>query len=140
MGLTAIDTGVLIAFLDRTDAFHTSATTALVDAVATGPSLLPGIAYAEALVMMRRADVEADWFDTMLERLRISVGSCTKPVLRRGSELRATALGDRRRRQWKMSDALIVAESIESGAAVVLTTDSGWPPLSEGPYIQVLPA
>lgn len=140
MGLTAIDTGVLIAFLDRKDVFHASATTGLMEAIAGGPTLLPGIAYAEALVMMRRIDVEADWFDQMLDRLRISAGSCTNSVLKRGAELRASSLEDRRRRQWKLPDALIMAESIEAGARLILTTDAGWPSLPDGPQVEVLSA
>lgn len=138
MGLTAIDTGVLLAFLDRDDPFHPAATSAMVEAIADGPTVLPGIAYSESLVAVMRSGVGVDWFRLMLDRLRIDVGSCTQQVLTTGARLRAAALSDRRRRQWRLPDALIVAEAMEAGADLIVTTDAGWPPLIEGPRVETL--
>lgn len=138
MGLTCLDTGVVIGFLDQTDPHHRSARAELLNAITKGSVLLPGIAYSETLVAVLRSGADTEWLRTLLSRLRIDVGSCSQAVLARGAQLRAEALEDRRRRQWKLPDALIVAEAIENRADTLITTDASWPVLGKGPEVRVL--
>lgn len=136
--MTCLDTGVLIAFLDGDDPYHRTARLAVLESIAAGAILLPGIAYAETLVAVVRSGGGTEWFRTMLGRMRITVGSCSEAVLARAAQLRAQTLQDKRQRQWKLPDALIVAEAIEGGAETLVTTDKSWPVLIDGPTVKVL--
>lgn len=138
MGLTVLDAGVVIAVLDRDDPFHSSGIEALLESLSGGSTLLPGIAYAQTSVAIQRSDLPSEWFDAMLSKLQIQIGECTPPVLARGATMRASALADRRARQWHLPDALIVAEAIDAGADLIVTTDHGWPKLPGGPTVEVL--
>jgi predicted nucleic acid-binding protein len=138
MGLTAVDTGVLIGFLDADDPYHRSSRTTLIEATSDGAVLLPGIAYTETLIAVLRAGADQAWFETMLRRLGIAIGSCGPEALAGAAALRASALNDRRRRQWKLPDALIVAESQTSGSERLITTDANWPEVESGMEVLVL--
>lgn len=104
MGLTALDSGVLIGFLDASDPFHQQSVAATIEAVATGSALLPGLAYAESSVAVFRAGETRDWYDVLLGRVGIAIGACNADVAALGAQLRARNLRDRRRRQWKLPD------------------------------------
>lgn len=127
MGLTALDSGVLIGFLDSSDAFHKPAVAAMINALAAGSVVLPSLAYAESSVAVLRAGSTIAWFDGLLGRLAITVGNCNIDVAAAGAQLRASALTDRRKRQWRLPDALIVAEAAAMRADQVVTTDRSWP-------------
>jgi predicted nucleic acid-binding protein len=126
MGLTALDTSVLVAFLDKTDVFHSAAVGAVMDA-SEGETLLPAVAYTELMVGVLAAGATPEWFDSVLDNLRIRVGAIDRAVAGLAAALRAESLRDRRRRQWRTPDALVVAESIHAGADVIATTDTRWP-------------
>jgi predicted nucleic acid-binding protein len=126
MGLTSLDTSVLVAFLDETDVFHSAAVGVVADA-SEGETLLPVVAYSELMVGVLAAGATAGWFDSVLDSLRIRVGAIDRDVAGLAAAMRAESLGDRRRRQWRTPDALVVAESIHAGADLIVTTDTRWP-------------
>jgi len=139
MGLTAIDAGVLVAFLDQSDAFHPAAVEAILEA-STGDLLLPMVAYSELMVGVLMSGATVAWFDSVLDGLHVRVGPIDRNVAGRAASLRALSLRDRRRRQWRMPDALIVADALHNGATVIITTDGGWPSVPEGLEVRVLGA
>lgn len=137
MGLTAFDTGVLVGFLDATDPFHEAAVEQLLLA-AHDEMLLPSVAYSELAVGILMAGATVEFLDEILTGLRIRVGSLDQTVGSAAAMLRATSLQDRRRRQWRMPDAMVVAEALESGASVLVTTDARWPTVPGGLDVRVL--
>ena len=137
MGLTSLDTSVLVAFLDKTDVFHSAAVGAVMDA-SEGETLLPVVAYSELMVGVLAAGATAEWFDSVLDSLRIRVGAIDRAVAGLAAALRAESLRDRRRRQWRTPDALVVAESIHAGADAIATTDARWPAVPGKLEVRVL--
>lgn len=131
MGLIALDAGVMVGFLDSADPFHHSVLDALPEAHAAGQLLLPAVAYAESLVMVRRAGATEDWYRALLHRLAITIGTLRPVACERAAVLRSERLADRRRRQWRMPDALVVGEALASDARAIITTDANWPPIDE---------
>ena len=124
MALTVVDAGVVIGFLDETDAHHRAARAALEDAVERADRLvLPASGYAEALVGPSRRGADAVAIvDRFFARLPIEI----VPL---GTEVAAAAAGLRaRHRSVKLPDALIIATAIVLDADRVLTTDRRWPP------------
>jgi predicted nucleic acid-binding protein len=137
VGLTVLDSGVVIGFLDGGDRFHRSATRALGEAFHEGALVLPMIAFAEIQVGLLLAGAEASFLATMCAGLAIDVAPLDVSVASRAARLRVGAMGDRRRRQWRMPDALVVATALDAGASAILTTDRRWPAV-DGPDVVVL--
>ena len=127
MGLTALDTGVIIGLLDGADSYHLASRDALAEALARGRVHVPAVAYAESSIAVIRAGWTVDLYDEVLARLPVEIGAVTRQVAANAAELRAAALSDRRRRQWKMPDALIIADAVAAGANAIVTTDASWP-------------
>lgn len=127
MELTVIDAGVLIGFLDSDDAHHLAARGALVGAVDSDARLaMPAAAHAEVLDgPARRGGVDAQLVDQVIESLPIEVVPLDEAIERRAAELSSEheALG--------MSGALVIATAQAIGAAVLLTTQDGWPSAEE---------
>lgn len=137
MGLTSLDTSVLVAFFDKADVFHSAAIRAVMEA-SEGERLLPAVAYTELMVGVLAAGATAEWFDSALDSLRIRVGAIDRTVAGLAAALRAESLRDRRRRQWRTPDALVVAESIHEGADLIVTTDTRWPAVPGELEVRVL--
>ena len=137
MGLTAFDTGVLFAFLDGADAFHDAAVDQILTA-SNGEMLLPAVGYAELAVGFLAAGASTKFLDDVLDRLRIRVGCLDQRVSADAARLRSLSLRDRRRRQWRMPDVMVVAEALASGASVLVTTDSRWPAVPGDTEVRVL--
>lgn len=137
MGLIAVDAGVMIGYLDHDDAFHNACYEFLLDSRTKASTLLPTVAYAESLVAVLRSGMSVDWYADILGRLRIHIGAFDAKTADLAASLRVAALHDRRKRQWKMPDALIVAETLDAGADRIVTTDSRWPAVS-GIEVQIL--
>lgn len=138
MGLTSLDTGVIIGLLDASDPFHVASRQALAEALAQGRIHVPAVVYAESSIAVIRAGWTVDLYNDVLARLPVEIGTVTQQVAARAAELRAATLSDRRRRQWKMPDALVIADAFVGGADRVVTTDSTWPPLGELIEVRVL--
>lgn len=138
MGLTSLDTGVIIGLLDGSDSFHTASREALAEALAQGRVHIPAVVYAESAIAVIRAGWTVDLYNEVLARLPVDIGTVTPQVAAGAAELRAAALSDRRRRQWKMPDALVIADATAAGAHTVVTTDASWPPLGSLIDVRVL--
>lgn len=127
MGLTLIDAGVLIGFLDSGDAHHRAARLAFSEAFDRNDRLtIAASALAEALVAPSRAGPRAvNAVVDFAERLPLEVAPLTVAIAVLAARLRA-----RHGAKLKLPDALVVATAIHLDADILVTTDRGWPPRS----------
>lgn len=126
MALTILDAGVIIAILDANDAHHVAAREALTRARGRADELtVPASAYAEVLVGPFRQGASAvAKVDEFLVALPARVEPATREVAATAARLRA-----QHGPKLRLPDALVVATAIELDAALLLTTDAGWPSL-----------
>lgn len=123
MGLTVLDAGVLIGFLDRHDAHHEAARAALGRALDDRDRLvLPTSAYAEVLVGPKRAgDAAVAVVDDLAHRLPVELVPLDREVAAAAAGLRAT------HRALRLPDALVIATALTTDADQLITTDRRWP-------------
>lgn len=123
MGLTILDAGVLIGFLDSNDAHHAAVRQALEDARERSDELaLPASAYAECLVGPARRGAEAvDIVRSFVADLPIEVVALDADIAELAAGLRA------RHQRLRLPDALVIATALARNADVLVTTDRGWP-------------
>lgn len=123
MGLTHLDAGVVIGFLDGNDAHHAAATAALAVAVDGGDRLaVSASAFAECLVGPARHGADATTVVVdLFERLPIEVVPVDATVAATAARLRAS------HRTLRLPDAFVVATAIEARADQLITTDHRWP-------------
>lgn len=126
MALTVLDTGVVIGFLDPTDAHHVRAVAALTALrKASDKGVVPASAYAELLVQpYRRGASRVKVVDDALDALGFVVEPITRSTARAAAQLRAGHPG------LRLPDALIVATARTLKASRLITTDAGWPRFS----------
>lgn len=127
MGLTVIDAGVVIGFLDHNDAHHLTAEQALRDIVDRNDQIvLAASAFAEALVAPSRSGTDAvATVRELIDRVPIHVSPLDDKTAIVAAELRA------RHRTIKLPDALVVATAIVLAADHLVTTDRKWPARSK---------
>jgi predicted nucleic acid-binding protein len=127
MGLTVLDAGVLIGFLDGNDAHHDAAHTALRDARDRNDLLvLPASAYAEVLVgPSRKGSSAVAAVRDLVERVPVQIAPLDAEVAEAAADLRA------RHRSLKLPDALVIATAATLEADHLVTTDRGWPTRSK---------
>lgn len=123
MGLTHLDAGVIIAFLDADDAHHDAARSAISDAFDNADRLsIAASALAECLVgPARRGPKAVEVVRALLERLPVSVVDLDADIAVRAARLRA------RHRSLKLPDALVLATAEQSAADRLITADRKWP-------------
>jgi predicted nucleic acid-binding protein len=123
MGLTHLDAGVIIAFLDGHDAHHDAATSALATALEQADQLsIAASALAECLVgPARRSTKAVELVRTAIGRLPASVVLLDEQIATQAAVLRA------RHRTLKLPDALVIATAEAAGADRLITTDRQWP-------------
>jgi len=123
MGLTHLDAGVIIGFLDADDSHHDTARAALSDTLDHGDQLfMAASALAECLVgPARRSQQAIELVRTVIDRLPVSVVDLDTEIATRAAILRA------RHRTLKLPDALVIATATTSGADQLITTDRKWP-------------
>lgn len=123
MGLTVLDAGVIIGFLDANDAHHAAAHTALGDALErTDRLVLPASAFAEVLVGPSRKGTDAvNAVRDLVDRLPIAIEPIDAAVAVAAAAIRA------RHRSLKLPDALVIATAGHLDADHLITTDRGWP-------------
>jgi predicted nucleic acid-binding protein len=123
MGLTHLDAGVIIAFLDGDDAHHDAARSALSTALDNAERLsIAASALAECLVgPARRSTKAVELVRTVIDRLPVSVVHLDEEIATQAAMLRA------RHRSLKLPDALVVATAERSSADRLITTDRTWP-------------
>ena len=123
MGLTHLDAGVIIAFLDANDSHHEAATSALASALDRADQLsIAASALAECLVgPARRSTKAVELVRTAIGRLPAAVVPLDEEIATRAALLRA------RHRTLKLPDALVIATADIAGADRLITTDRKWP-------------
>ena len=123
MGLIHLDAGVLIGFLDGSDAHHDAARRVLEDAVAGADRLeVASSALAEALVgPARRGDDAVAVVLDLVERLPVVVVPLDVTIAGAAARLRA------RHRSLRLPDALVIATAAVRHADLLVTTDRRWP-------------
>jgi predicted nucleic acid-binding protein len=123
MGLTVIDAGVLIGFLDESDAHHDASTRELESARRRGGIAIPASALAESMVApARKGDPSLEAVREFIDRLPVFVAELDAAVAIIAAQVRA-----RHGQRLKLPDALVVATAINLEADVLVTTDRGWP-------------
>ena len=123
MGLTVIDAGVLIGFLDESDAHHDTSTRELEGARRKGEIVIPASALAESMVApARHGDASLDAVREFVERLPLGVAQLDAEKAIISAQVRAQ-FGPR----LKLPDALVIATAINVEADFLITTDRGWP-------------
>lgn len=123
MGLTHLDAGVIIGFLDGNDAHHGAATAALSDALDRGDSLfVAASALAECLVgPARQGAQQIEVVRTVLDRVPVSVVDLDAEIAVQAAVLRAA------HRTLRLPDALVIATASTSAADRLISTDRKWP-------------
>jgi predicted nucleic acid-binding protein len=123
MGMTVLDAGAIIGFLDDTDAHHDAAYAALNQAHERNDRLvLPASAYAEVLVGPSRKGADAvAAVQGLVARVPIEIEPLGADIAVTAAELRA------RHRSLKLPDALVIATASHLNAEYLVTTDRGWP-------------
>jgi predicted nucleic acid-binding protein len=123
MGLTVIDAGVLIGFLDESDVHHDASTRELESARRRGEIVIPASALAESMVApARNGDSSLEAVREFIERLPVLVGDLGAEIAIIAARIRA-----RHGQKLKLPDALVVATAINWEADILVTTDRGWP-------------
>lgn len=124
MGLTLIDAGVLIGFMDSSDAHHEAARRELGEALGRSDRVvIPASAFAEALVAPARAGSAATAaMRDFSERLPLTIAELDAEIAVAAAQLRA-----RHGAKLKLPDALVVATALHLVVDVLVTTDRGWP-------------
>ena len=123
MGLIHLDAGVIIGFLDASDAHHQTARAALAAALHDGDHLaIAASALAESLVgPARRGEPAVQAVRNLVERLPISIILLDIEIATTAARLRAVHRG------LRLPDALVIASAIEHTADQLVTTDRKWP-------------
>ncbi len=123
MGLTHLDAGVIIGFLDGDDSHHDTARAALSSSLKQGDQLfIAASALAECLVGPARRSAKAvELVRTAVHRFPVSVVDLDEEIATQAAILRA------RHRTLKLPDALVIATAATSGADQLITTDRKWP-------------
>lgn len=121
MGLIVLDAGLVIALLERTDAHHQPAVSAVEAARQRGDRFaLPASAYAEVLVRpARRGAAEVAGVDGMVDAMPSSVVPIDRRIAAKAAHLRAE-----HGRALRLPDALVLATADVLGADRILTTDA----------------
>ena len=123
MGLTVLDAGVLIGFLDGKDAHHAAAHRVLEASIAANDTLaLPASALAEVLVgPSRRGPEQVAVVHRLVEQLPVTVVPLDAEAATVAAGLRAA------HRSLRLPDALVIATAVVVDADQLVTTDRKWP-------------
>lgn len=127
MGLTVLDAGVIIGFLDSNDAHHPAALGALRDARDRNDRLiLPASAFAEILVGPHRKGAKAiAAVQALVQRVPLEIHPLDADIALAAAALRA------RHGSLKLPDALVIATADDLHADHLVTTDRRWPSRSK---------
>jgi predicted nucleic acid-binding protein len=127
MGLTVLDAGVIIGFLDANDAHHAATHTALGDARGRNDRLvLPASAFAEILVgPSRKGTAAVTAVRDLVDRVPMAVEPLDAEIAVAAAAIRA------RHSSLKLPDALVIATARHLDADHLITTDRGWPSRSK---------
>jgi len=123
MGLTHLDAGVIIGFLDAHDPHHKAARTTLAQALSDADHLaMAASALAECLVApARRGEDAIQIVKDALNRLPVPVIDLSTEIATQAARLRSG------HRSLRLPDALVIATAAVSSADRLVTTDRHWP-------------
>ena len=123
MGLTHLDGGVLVGFLDANDAHHESSRSVLAEAVRDSDQLsIAASALAECLVgPARRSRSTVETVLQVISDLPVAVIDLDPEIATEAAFLRA------RHGSLRVPDALVIATATILGAERLVTTDGRWP-------------
>jgi predicted nucleic acid-binding protein len=123
MGLTVLDAGVVIGFLDANDAHHSRAHQELAAALGANDKLVvPASALTETLVGPSRRGPEAVAVARrFIDRIPIEIAPLDGDIATDAAALRAN------HGSLKLPDALVIATARMLGADLLVTTDRKWP-------------
>lgn len=127
MGVTVVDAGVIIGFLDADDVHHPAAHVALDEARNRNDRLvIPASVYAEILVGPSRKGIGAiAAVRDLVDRVPIDVEPIDEEIAVAAAAIRA------RHRSVKLPDALVIATAGHLDADHLVTTDGEWPSRSK---------
>jgi predicted nucleic acid-binding protein len=124
MGVTLVDAGVLIGFLQDTDSHHASSVLALEEARSRGDRIVvPASAYSEVLVgPLRKGFEAAAVVQAFCKRVPIDVVPLDENIAYVAATLRAKHRG-----KLKFPNALVIATALHHSVDVLVSTDRQWP-------------
>jgi predicted nucleic acid-binding protein len=129
-----LDSAVVAAFLDRSDAFHAVADARMRQLAGRATLNVSVITYAELLTGAGLGHHARDAVQGFFTDLVDGVHAVDKEVAERAADLRT------KQRALRMPDALILATADVRGADVVVTGDKRWRRAGVKPAIEVLEA
>lgn len=146
MGLTLLDTGVVIGFLDRDDPFHLPAHDAIAAAIGgRGFLALSAVSQAELLTGVGLGHHPEGLVTGFLRDLAVRIIPVDERVAVRAAEIRSThterGSGGSRRPTIRMPDALILASAaVTPDVDLLVVADRRWPEVDVGPGVRLLRA
>jgi predicted nucleic acid-binding protein len=123
VGTVVLDAGVVIGWMDASDAHHRAASAALVERLSHDVRL-PASAWAEALVRHVQAG-SVELARNVLIDAAISIDAIGEATAEEAARLRA------RHASLRLPDALVIAHAEVLEADELLTTDARWERVSE---------
>ncbi|HEX9823600.1 MAG TPA: type II toxin-antitoxin system VapC family toxin [Actinomycetota bacterium] len=119
MGLSVLDSSVIIAFRDSTDRHHAASVSLLKETAASDALVVPVIVYAEVLVgAIRKGRSQAATAERFF-RDATRLEPATPDIARTAARIRA-------QHGVRLPDALVIATGVELEADQILTADSRW--------------
>ena len=146
MGVTLLDTGVVIGFLDADDAFHAASHEAIVGLMHDDAFFcMAAVSYAELLTGVGLGHHDAEIVEGFLDSFSVGVLPIDHTIAAEAARLRSThtqkVKGGGRRPTIKMPDALILATaSLTAGVERVLVADRQWPKVELAVNVTLLEA
>lgn len=124
MGLTVVDSGVVIGYFEPADAHYETTYRALVEVRGRGDQIvLPASAYAEGIVYpLRQGPEQTETFREFVRGFPMEIVELDEEIAEAAARLRADH-GTR----LPLPDALVIATAQVIEADTLITTDRGWP-------------
>ena len=130
MAVVALDSVAMIAYLDASNPFHTSAATAIEAAARTGALTASVVGYAELLTGVELGYRDRAVAEMFLEHVVARIEPVDVEVANRAAQLRGV------RRTLRLPDALILATA-DLHADQVITGDGDWAQLAEECRVEI---
>jgi predicted nucleic acid-binding protein len=123
VGLTHLDAGIIIGFLDADDVHHATARATLTQALSDGDQMgMAASALAECLVgPARHGDASIQTVRDAIARIPVAIVDLNTEIAVEAARLRS------RHPSLRLPDALVIATAAVSDADKLVTTDTRWP-------------
>jgi predicted nucleic acid-binding protein len=146
VGLTLLDTGVVIGFLDAGDAFHAASHAAIVGLMADDAFFcMATVSYAELLTGIGLGHHDRAIVEGFLDDFSVAIVPVDHAVAAEAARIRSThtqkVKGGGRRPTVRMPDALILATAeVTEGIDRILVADAQWPSVKLSADVTLLAA